>query len=274
MSYFDENKVLVTAEICENHLGDMEMARRMIHEASDAGADIAKFQSYRGTDVAEDDPERDWFSEVELSDAMHHELKALAEAEGIEFMSSPFTVERAHFLCQDLGLTKIKIASSEMLNFPLLDYVNGHANTVFLSTGLATLDEVKEAVGHLGKVENLYILHCTTQYPCTDQDANLCAITTLREAFPQHKVGFSDHTIGLVAPLAAVALGATVIEKHFTLAKALPGTDHVLSVTPEELRQLASSIRRLEAQLGRAEKAPVAGERPIIQFVRTRFAKP
>ena len=266
-------RTIIIAEIGENHIGNMDMARAMVKEAAAAGADIAKFQSYRGADVQPEDPEREWFSEVELSDAMHHELKALAEAEGIEFMSSPFTVERARLLCDGLGLTKIKIASSEMLNLPLLDYVNGHADTVFLSTGLATLDEVKEAVAHLGKVQSLYVLHCTTQYPCADEDANLHAITTLREAFPQHSVGFSDHTLGLVAPLAAVALGATVIEKHFTLAKALPGTDHVLSVTPEELRELVSSVRRLEALLGRAEKAPVAGEREIIEFVRTRFAK-
>lgn len=265
-------RTVIIAEIGENHLGNMDMARMMVKEAAAAGADIAKFQSYRGADVNPDDSERAWFTQVELSDEMHHELKALAESCGIEFMSSPFTVERAQLLCEGLGLRKIKIASSEMLNLPLLDYINEHADTVFLSTGMAAIDEVGQAVSHLSQVEDLYILHCTTQYPCLDESANLAAIPALQEAFPERRVGFSDHTLGMVACLGAVALGATVIEKHFTLAKNLPGTDHVLSVTPPELAELVSSIRRLEAQLGSAEKKPVADELAIKDFVRTRWS--
>ena len=249
----------------------MDIARVMVREAAAAGADIAKFQSYRGSDVRSDDPERDWFSHVELSDEMHVELKALAESCGIGFMSSPFTVERARFLCEGLGLRKVKIASSEMLNVPLLEYVDQHTDTVFLSTGMATLDEVKEAVSHLTEVEDLYILHCTTQYPCPDEDANLRAIPSLKSAFPERHVGFSDHTTGTLAAPAAVALGAVVIEKHFTLAKNLPGTDHVLSVTPPELAELVASVRRVEAQLGTVQKAPVAEELEIRDFVRNRF---
>ena len=264
-------QMIIIAEIGENHIGNMDMAHRMVDEAAEAGADIVKFQSYRGADVRPEDAEREWFSRVELSDSSHRELKAHAEDKGLVFLSSPFTLERARFLCEGLGLDKIKVASSEMLNLPLLDYINGHADTVFLSTGLATLDEVKEAVDHLPDVENLYILHCTTQYPCTDEDANLGAITTLQRAFSKHKIGLSDHTVGLIAPLAAVALGAAVIEKHFTLAKTLPGTDHVLSVTPTELAEMVSSVRRLETQMGRAEKEPVAKERDILEFVRGRF---
>ena len=262
---------LIIAEIGENHIGNMDMAHRMVDEAAEAGADIVKFQSYRGADVPPEDPEREWFSRVELSDSAHRELKAHAEDKGLVFLSSPFTLERARFLCEGLGMDKIKVASSEMLNLPLLDYINRHADTVYLSTGLATLDEVKEAVGHLDNVEDLCILHCTTQYPCADEDANLGAITTLQQAFPEHMIGLSDHTIGLIAPLAAVAMGAAVIEKHFTLAKSLPGTDHVLSVTPTELAEMVSSIRRLETQMGRAEKEPVAREKDILEFVRGRF---
>lgn len=266
-------RTIVIAEIGENHLGNMDLARVMVKKAAEAGADIAKFQSYRGEDVGPADPEREWFRQVELSDAMHHELKALAESCGIEFMSAPFTIERARLLCEGLGLKRIKIASSEMLNFPLLDYVNRRAETVFLSTGLATLDEVQEAVAHLLKVKQLFILHCTTQYPCADEDANLQAIGVLQRTFPQHQVGLSDHTVGLVAPLAAVALGAAVIEKHFTLSRELPGTDHALSATPTELKELVVSIRRLEKMLGQPRKAPVAGERQISEFVRSRFPK-
>ncbi len=262
---------MVIAEIGENHGGDMEIARRMVREAAQAGADIVKFQSYRGADVRPDDPEREWFGQVELDDAMHHELKALAEAQGVEFLSAPFSMERARFLCEGLGLRKIKIASSEMLNLPLLDYLNGRVDTVFLSTGMATLEEVRQAVGRLRDVPGLYVMHCTTQYPCSDENANLRAIETLRQEFPDRGVGYSDHTLGLVAPLAAVSLGATVIEKHFTLDKGLPGTDHVLSVTPDELKKLVGSVRRLESMLGRGVKEPVPDEREIVDFVRSRW---
>ena len=264
---------IIISEIGENHLGNMDMARVMIEESADAGADIVKFQSYRGVDVAEDDPERDWFGEVALSDDMHHELKAYAEERGVEFMSSPFSVERARLLCEGLGLKKIKIASSEMTNHNLLDYVNDYADVVFLSTGMATVDEIGESLDHLRKVDEVYVLHCVTQYPCEDADANLLAIRALQEAFPNNRIGYSDHTIGLAAPLAAVAMGAQVVEKHYTLAKVLPGTDHVLSVTPDEFREMVTQIRRLEAMLGSGEKRPAAAEMEIRELVRSRWIK-
>ena len=261
------------AEIGENHGGDMDMARTMVTEAARAGADIVKFQSYRGDDVAPDDPEREWFDQVALRDEAHRELAALAESEGVLFMSAPFTVERARFLVEDLGLRAIKVASSEMLNFGLLDYLAAHAGTVYLSTGLADLDEVRVAVERLGDVDDVVILHCVTQYPLSDADANLRAIQTLAAAFPERRVGYSDHTIGLLAPALAVALGATAIEKHFTLDRSLPGTDHVLSVTPPELVQLVKDIRQAEVLLGSGEKRPVTAELEIREFVRSRFPK-
>ena len=265
-------RVTIIAEIGENHLGDLAMARRMIDEAVKAGADIVKFQSYLGADVRPDDPEREWFARVELSDARHQELKAHTETQGAAFLSSPFTVERAHFLCETLGLRQIKIASSEMLNVPLLDYVNRHADAVLLSTGMATLDEVRQAVAHLDRPQ-VTILHCITQYPAPDEDANLRAITTLAERFPDHPIGYSDHTLGIEACLAAAALGAAVIEKHFTLAKTLPGTDHVLSASPEEFAELVRRIRRLEVLLGQPVKSPVPREQAIREFVRSRWRK-
>ena len=160
-----------------------------------------------------------------------------------------------------------------MLNFVLLDYLNGRVETVFLSTGLATLDEVGEAVTHLDEVAEVCILHCTTQYPCPAEQANLAAICVLQEAFPEHFVGFSDHTIGILAPVVAVARGARVIEKHFTLDRSLPGTDHVLSVTPEELEQMVERIREVEVLLGDPEKKPTEEEDAIREFVRSRFPK-
>ena len=266
-------KTLIIAEIGENHVGDWDRARRMIEEAAWAGADIVKFQSYRGEDVSPDDPEKEWFGRVELPDPLHFELRDLARRCGVEFLSTPFTLERARFLCEKVGLTSLKIASSEMLNFPLLDYADRRAKKVFLSTGMASADEIREAAGHLSRVEELTVLHCVTQYPLRDEDAHLKAILVLKEMFPSCRIGYSDHTIGPAASVLAVALGASVIEKHFTLDKSLPGTDHVLSVTPEELKQMVASIRQAERLLGQQKKEPIRQELEIRDSVRRRFRK-
>lgn len=268
-----DGNVMLIAEAGENHVGDAELARRMVIEAARAGADIVKFQSYRGADVAPDDPERAWFERVELSDAAHRELAMVARSHGVAFMSTPFTLERARFLVEGLGLTAIKVASSEMLNFSLLDYLADRVETIYLSTGLADLDEVATAVERLEPVPALVVMHCVTQYPVADEDANLRAIATLARAFPERRVGYSDHTIGILAPLLAVALGATAIEKHFTLDRSLPGTDHVLSVTPDELAELARGVREAQALLGTGQKRPIAAELEIRDLVRRRFAK-
>jgi len=266
-------RTVVIAEIGENHAGDWDRARQMVVAAARAGADIVKFQSYRGIDVAVDDPEKDWFTRVQLPDDLHVELFELARQQGVEFLSSPFTVERARFLHERLGLKSFKIASSELLNWPLLDYMNHLGETVYLSTGMATLEEVKVAVGRLSRVPRVVIMHCVTQYPLRDEDANLRAIQVLQGAFPSHPIGYSDHTIGVLAPLAAVALGCAVVEKHFTMDKSLPGTDHVLSVTPEELREMVHQIRQVEKLLGTARKEPTPGELAIRDLVRSRFSR-
>lgn len=266
-------KTIVIAEIGENHIGDMELAKKMVIKAAGAGVDIVKFQSYLASEVADSDPEKEWFAKIQLSDEAHYELKKLAEEHGVEFLSSPFSLNRARLLCEGLGLKKIKVGSSEMLNFPLLDYLNEHVETIFLSTGMATLEEINKALNHLKKVKNCYIMHCTTQYPTKPEDANLRAILTLKNAYPQHKIGYSDHTIGIWAALTAVALGAEVIEKHFTLDKSLPGTDHVLSATPEELEELVKKIEEIEILLGEPAKKPTREELKIKSFVRARFPK-
>src|SRR5262245_63038544 len=159
-------KVIVVAEIGENHLGDLGRARDMVAAAAGAGADSVKFQTYRGADVADDDPERDWFSQVELSDAEHFELADVARQNGVEFMSAPFTLERARFLVEELGSDKVKVASSELTNVALLEYLAGRVRSVFLSTGMSFLDEVSSAADTLAPVEELYLMHCTTAYPC------------------------------------------------------------------------------------------------------------
>lgn len=266
-------KTAIIAEIGENHTGDWDLARRMVVAAAEAGADIVKFQSYLGADVVDGDPEKEWFTKVQLPDELHFELKALAEQHGVEFLSSCFSLGRARFLVEKVGLGKIKVASSEMLNFALFDYLNGRVDTVFLSTGMANLDEIKEAVSHLPDAKHLYILQCTTQYPCPPEEANLSVISTLRAVFPRHHVGYSDHTIGILASVAAVALGAEVIEKHFTLDKSLPGTDHILSVTPDELRDMVRMIREVEVLLGSSVKKPTKDEETIKALIRSRFPK-
>jgi len=266
-------RATVIAEIGENHTGDWKMARQMVVEAARAGADLIKGQSFSAGAVSDKDPEKEWFAKVELPDEVHHELKQAAEENGAQFLSAPFTLNRARFLCEELGLKKIKIASSEMLNFPLLDYVAEYAEAVYLSTGLATLDEIREALAHLTGVARIAILHCVTAYPTPDDQANLSAIATLRDAFPQHEIGYSDHTLGITAGVAAVALGATVVEKHFTLDKNLPGTDHILSATPAELTAMVRMIRRVETLLGQPEKSPTPQEKEVLAFVRQRFPK-
>ena len=266
-------KTVIIAEIGENHVGDWDRARQMVAEAARAGADIVKFQSYRGADVAETDPERDWFAQVQLPDPLHRELMELAGKNGVGFLSSPFTLERARFLCEHLGLKQIKVASSEMLNRPLLDYLAERADEIFLSTGMADLPEIEQALSRLRAVRKVWLLHCVTQYPAEDTEANLRAIRALAKAFPGCGTGYSDHTLGIDAPVAAVALGAGVIEKHFTLSKSLPGTDHLLSATPEEFSEMVRRIRRLETLLGREEKRPVERELQIRLGVRGRWRK-
>ncbi len=260
------------AEIGENHLGDVNLAKKMIVDAAESGANVVKFQSYRGRDFKVDDPERDWFTRVELSDKSHVELMKTAEKNNIEFLSSPFSLERTRFLCEDLGLRKIKIASGMMLNFPVLDYINYmKIDTVYLSTGMATLNEINTALEHLKDVPNKYLMHCVTQYPCKDEEANLRAILTLQNEF-KLPVGYSDHTIGLDACLTAFILGAEVIEKHFTFDKNCPeGTDHIISMTNAELKELVTKINKIALLLGDGVKQPSKGEEEIIEFVRNRF---
>ena len=267
------SKALIIAEIGENHAGDWQLARHMIAEAARAGADVVKFQSYLGLEVADSDPEKEWFTKVQLPDGMHFELKTYAEQCGVEFMTTPFSLGRARFLVEKVKLRKIKVASSEMLNFSILDYLNGRVDWVFLSTGLAALEEVKVAVAHLNDVPQVCLMQCTTQYPCPPEQANLSVIPTFKKTFPHLQIGYSDHTIGTLAATLARAVGAEVIEKHFTTDKSLPGTDHVLSADPAEMTQLVRDIRAAELLLGDAEKGPTSAEQRIKEMVRSRFPK-
>lgn len=265
-----EDRVIIIAEIGENHMGDMDLARKMIEEAAKAGADIIKFQSFTPKTFKKDDPEYEWFKKVSLTDADHFMLKKYTEENGSEFMSSPFDMERARFLCQELKLRKIKVASGKMTDINILSYLNRNCEEIFLSTGMANVKEIKDSLRVLDKVK-VNLLHCVTQYPVQNADANLLAIRTLKQEFPGLTVGYSDHTIGTLAPLIAVALGAGVIEKHFTLDKSFQGTDHILSVTPDELKKLIQDVREIGLLLGDGKKVPRRCEEDIKEFIRTRF---
>jgi len=268
-------KTTLIAEIGENHLGNMDMARRMVVTAAEHGARIVKVQSFRGADTAPDDPEREWFKQVELPDSMHFELQKLAQEHGSRLLSSPFTVERARFLVEQLGLAEIKGASGTLRHLPILNYLNGRADvvhTVYMSTGLASLEEIRDCLSRLDKIRRVVIMHCVACYPVEDGDANLRAISTLRREFPEHEIGYSDHTRGIEACLAAVALGATVLEKHFSFNVLMPGSDHAGAMTPQDEAELVRRLERLETMLGTGEKAPCAKEKDN-WILRNRFGQ-
>ena len=253
------DRTTVIAEIAANHVGDIGLARRMIIEAAARGADLVSVSAYAeiGAEVeTHSQAGHELLGRLALSETSQRSLAELAAEKGIGFTSSPIEVEHAEFLVEGLGLRAIKVESAEMLNLALLDYLNGKVRTVYLETGLAELEEIKLAVSRLASTPDVVIMHCVDQYPLADADANLSAIRTLTETFPTRSIGYSDHTIGLLAPLLAVALGATVIETHFTLDRSLPGTDHVLSVTPTELSELVHGLRHCEILLGRQVKGP------------------
>ncbi|MFH1571768.1 MAG: N-acetylneuraminate synthase family protein [Gemmatimonadota bacterium] len=264
-------KTILIAEIGENHYGNWDLCRGMVREIAAGGASFAKFQTYTADQFGTDHPWHGEFRKVEMPEAVHFEMQALCRDLGVGFLSSTFTVRSTAFLVDRMGLDALKLASSRVPDARLLDYVASRADqvkTVYLSTGMATLDEVRAAVARLERIERLYLLQCTSQYPTDDENVNLRALATLREAFPGRGIGFSDHSRGLEACTAAVALGAEVLEKHFTYSVRLPGDDHAGALTPESLPELVRRVERIEAMLGSAEKAPVPAEGRAIAALR------
>jgi len=265
----------VIAEAGVNHNGDLELARRLVDVAAEAGADAVKFQTFRAdrlvsptapkaayqrqtTDAGES--QLDMLRRLELSPAAHRELNDYCRQRGLIFLSTPFDEESADLL-DELDVLAFKIGSGEVTNHPFLEYVARKGKPIILSTGMSYLSEVDEAVRVLRDAgcEQLILLHCVSSYPAAPADANLKAIQTLAAAFGV-PVGYSDHTPGIEVALAAVALGACVIEKHFTLDRNLPGPDHRASLEPPELRALISGVRTVERALGDGIKRPVPAE--------------
>jgi N,N'-diacetyllegionaminate synthase len=276
-------RTLIIAEAGVNHNGELPMAKRLVEAAAAAGADVVKFQSFRADDlvtraaakadyqkrtVGEDESQHAMIRRLELSREMHEEIIAECKRRGIQFMSTGFDAASVAMLA-DLGAQRFKIPSGEITNLPLLRQVAGFRKPVIVSSGMATLGEIEQAIHalELAGVERsqLTVLHCNTEYPTPMSDVNLRAMLSIREAF-QVAVGYSDHTLGIEVPVAATALGAAVIEKHLTLDCNLPGPDHRASLEPAAFADMVRAIRNVEVALGGAVKAPSASElknRPI-----------
>lgn len=265
----------VIAEAGVNHNGNLDRALRMIDAAKAAGADAVKFQTFKADRIVTrsapkadyqmgttDPAETQWtmLQRLELSEADHHALAAHCRALGIDFLSTPFDEMSADFLVS-LGVTEIKIASGEITNFPLLIHIARLGLPVILSTGMSDLDEVSAAVSVLREAgaPALSLLQCTTEYPADPAEANLLAMLTMAQEFGV-PVGLSDHTPGIAVALGAAALGAAIIEKHFTLDRALPGPDHQASLEPSELAELVAGIRTVDSALGDGQKRPTPVE--------------
>jgi N,N'-diacetyllegionaminate synthase len=270
-------QTLIIAEAGVNHNGDMGLARQLIDAAADAGADAVKFQTFiadnlvtraaRKADYQVDrlmvaESQHTMLRRLELTRAMHEELIAHCTKRGIEFFSTAFDGDSIQLL-SDLGLTTFKIPSGEITNLPYIRQIGKRGGRVLLSTGMATLGEIESAIDALERAgtsrDSITVLHCTTEYPTPMHDVNLRAMCSIRDAFAV-TVGYSDHTPGVEVAIAAVALGATVIEKHFTTDRRLPGPDHKASLEPAELKAMVTAIRNVEVSLGDGVKRVSAVE--------------
>lgn len=262
---------LIIAEAGVNHNGDFETAKRLAIAAKEAGADIVKFQTanvdslvseyaemadYQKKNTGKAGSQREMLQEILLSYHEFVKLSDFCEKIGIKFLSTPFDIESIHFL-SDLKVNVWKIPSGEITNYPYLVEIARTGLPIILSTGMSTLDEIGEAIDLLQKYGSgkITLLHCTTEYPTPYQHVNLNAMSTLRERFGLD-IGYSDHTLGIEIPIAAVALGAVIIEKHFTLSREMEGPDHKASLEPDELKEMVQSIRKLEKALGDGKKQP------------------
>tara|TARA_Y100001935_G_C17288748_1_gene501985 strand:- start:668 stop:1690 length:1023 start_codon:yes stop_codon:yes gene_type:complete len=283
MKLGSDTKTLIIAEAGVNHNGDINRAKDLVICAKDAGADIVKFQTFKaeyGTSkFAEKAPyqkenttvkesQLSMLKKLELTYDEFTELKYFCDDVGIQFLSTSSECESIDFL-DNLGIEIFKISSGHVTHLPYLRLIAAKNKPVILSTGMATMDEIKASIDALYcaglNSDQLSLLQCTTDYPAPYNEANLRAMNTLKETF-NLPVGFSDHSLGITLPIAAVAMGATIIEKHFTLDKTLDGPDHKASLDPDELKEMVTQIRCVESALGSGVKAPTPSElrnRPI-----------
>lgn len=271
------SRTLIIAEAGVNHNGNIELAKKLIDIAADAGADLVKFQTFSAERLAtkkaskaeyqnqttdKSESQLDMLKQLELSYEMHEELIAYCEKCGIGFFSTGFDIKSVELLVE-LGLKLFKIPSGEITNLPYLRHIAGYNMPVIISTGMATLDEIEAALEVLMQKgvrrEQITVLHCNTEYPTPMCDVNLKAMISIGKTFGVN-IGYSDHTQGIEVAIAAVALGAIVIEKHFTLDRKLPGPDQNASLEPDELKAMVNSIRNIEQALGNGVKSPTPSE--------------
>jgi N,N'-diacetyllegionaminate synthase len=277
------NRIFIIAEAGVNHNGNINIAKKLVDAAKESGADAVKFQTFRAESLVcknakkadyqlettrESESQLDMLKKLELTHSMHEELMAYCKDKEIMFLSTPFDIESLEYLVEK-EIEIIKIPSGEINNYPYLKAVGETGKKVIISSGMSTLGEAREAVKVLrdNGSNDITILHCNTEYPTPYEDVNLRAMLTLKDELGI-EVGYSDHTNGIEVPIAATALGATVIEKHFTLNRNMEGPDHRASLEPDELKAMVTAIRHIEKALGNGIKEPSKSEKRNIGIVR------
>lgn len=285
----------VIAEVGECFNGNLDTAFQMIEEAKNAGCNIVKFQLLDMEAVAPDDPEYDWFVKLDLPPEKMQKLICCANKHQIGILFTPVSVTTAEHIYQS-GLRDVKIASSFIRKKELISYINEHFDKVYISTGMADLNEIEAVMDELQKPKEKVLLHCISEYPTgpllehrglkalDEKDVHLYMMSILKALYPTVKVGYSDHTDDIWAPVTAVAMGADVIEKHITLDQETPikhfynrgeymGTDHVLSIEPIQLRKMVEGIRRVEKMKGSWKWERSEGEKLLRSFLRSRYSE-
>ena len=279
------NKVFIIAEAGVNHNGSIDLAKKLIDVASISGVDAVKFQTFKAKNLVtknakkasyqmkvtnNEESQFDMLKKFELNIEVHKELISYCHMKNITFLSSPFDHDSIEIL-NDLGLEIFKIPSGEIISLPYLRQVGKLNKKIILSTGMSNIIEIKEALDILiqsgTKKNNITVLHANTEYPTPMEDVNLKAMVTIGKTFGVN-YGYSDHTLGIEVDIAAVAMGATCIEKHFTLDCNMEGPDHKASLEPDELKNMVIAIRNIEIALGNSEKKPSKSEIPNMQLVR------
>ena len=279
-------KVFIIAEAGVNHNGSLDRARKMVKAAAGAGVDAVKFQTFTAETLVtkdavkaayqiktsgENETQFNMLKRLELSCEAHLELMEVCRSYHVEFLSTPFDLTSIDML-RKMGLKRWKLPSGDITNLPYLRKIASLGQDIIMSTGMADLEEVKAALSVFTTaglpLDKITLLHCNTEYPTPMQDVNLRAMHTIKDAFPGVKTGYSDHTKGIEIPIAAVAMGATMIEKHFTLDRNLPGPDHKASLVPEELAQMVRAIRHIEMALGNGVKIASPSEKKNIPIAR------
>lgn len=280
------NETFIIAEAGVNHNGDKNLAYKLIDIAKESGANAVKFQTfkaekgiskytkmadYQKKNLGKEDSQIEMIKKLELSYKDFEDFKKYCDEKGIIFLSSPFDEESIEFL--DKLVPYYKIPSGEIVNYPYLKLIAEKNKPIIMSTGMANLSDVEKALDTIYSINQdaeIYLLHCTTNYPTPYEEVNLKAMITLKEAF-KIPVGYSDHTLGIEVPIAAVAMGAQIIEKHFTLDRNLPGPDHKASLEPNELKAMVNAIRNIEKALGNGIKKPNKSEKEIEKVVKKKL---